>query len=341
MKYIKPDKVFYHPERIDSLLRHGQAVPVTAEIHLSNRCNNKCFYCGQKNNHDNQDMDIENINRLNEFLINTGIKGAYFSGGGEPTLNKNIFRVLDSIDERIDLGMITNGVVMSETLIDWYVNRFKWVRISIDAGDRETYKNIRGTDSFNKVISNLQKLIERKNKVNSKTTIGLQIVVNEFNDNLDFHIDFLLNLVPGVDYIQIRPVESLISENPYKDFNIELLKIQIEHCKQKQKIIVSNKWHNILFENKRKFQFSECYASDFIYTIDVHGDVYTCCHVIGNEKYKICNISDMNYFKSRVEFLNRVRNKGFDPKVCFYNCRGSAINKNIEDMLKEEHKNFL
>lgn len=227
---------------------------------------------------------------------------------------------------------------MSDTLIDWYVNRFKWVRISIDAGDRETYKKIRGTDSFNKVIFNLQKLIEKKNKFNSKTTIGLQIVVNEHNYvNLASYVVSLLNLLPDIDYIQVRPIESLIKDDPYKIFNLDLLNSQLCFC-NKPKVLISNKWNGIYF---KKFYFSECHASDFIYTIDVHSDVYTCCHVIGNEKYKICNISDMNYFESRVEFLSRVRNKGFNPSVCFYNCRGSGINQSIEEMIKEEHKNFL
>lgn len=338
MKYIKPDKVFYHPERVDNLLRHGQSAPITAEIHLSNRCNNNCFYCGQKNNHDNQDMSLELINHLNSFLKNTGIKGAYFSGGGESTLSKNLFHAFDSIPENIDLGMITNGIIMSDTLIDWYLNRFTWVRISIDTGDKETYKKIRGTDSFEKAICNIKKLTDKKNKINSKTTIGLQIVVNEHNYmNLESHVVMLLNLLPDIDYIQVRPIESLINENPYEKFNMELLNSQLIFS-NKPKVIVSNKWSSIYF---RKFQFSKCHATDFIYTIDVHGDVYTCCHVIGNENYKICNISDSGYFESREDFLSKVKNKGFDPKVCFYNCRGSAINKNIEDMIKEEHKNFL
>jgi radical SAM protein with 4Fe4S-binding SPASM domain len=228
---------------------------------------------------------------------------------------------------------------MSDTLIDWYINRFTWVRISIDSGLKDTYKKIRGTNSFDKIIKNIEKLLSQKQKTNSKTTIGLQIVVNEHNYmNLESHVIMLLNLLPDIDYIQVRPIESLIKDDPYKNFNLDLLNSQLLFCCNKFKIIISNKW-NILYS--KKFQFSECYASDFIYTIDVHGDVYTCCHVIGNEKYKICNISDMNYFESRVEFLSRVRNKGFNPSVCFYNCRGSGINQSIEEMIKEGHKNFL
>ena len=43
--------------------------------------------------------------------------------------------------------------------------------------------------------------------------------------NLESHIVMLLNLLPDIDYIQVRPIESLISENPYEKFNIELLNL--------------------------------------------------------------------------------------------------------------------
>lgn len=343
MKYIKPDKIFYHP---DSLIdfKHGQVTyPITAEVHLSNRCNNKCFYCGQKNNHNNIDMSMETIKILPEFLRNTHIKAVYFSGGGEPTLNKKMFHVFDSIREDIDLGMITNGLIMTDTLIDWYVNRFTWVRISIDSGLKDTYKKIRGTNSFDKVIKNIEKLLSQKQKTNSKTTIGLQIVINEYNYfNLIEHCMKLLEKLPYIDYIQVRPIETLISENPYDYNHIDknLFENNIKLLKKDNKINVSNKFDDF-FESKRSFGYSACHASNFIYTIDVNGNVYPCCHVIGNEEYRICNITSGSYFQGRKNYFSELRHGGFDPNICLYNCRGSGINRNIESMMNEKHVNFL
>lgn len=350
MKYIAPDKIFYHPDRLKAWINDDQVKPITAEIHLSNRCNNACSYCGQKQNHKNENMSLENIKLLRKFMDNVGIKACYFSGGGESTLNKDLFTAIDEL-KNIELGMITNGLVMPDELIKRYVNDFRWVRISLDAADDQTYFNIRGTHSFDTVKNNIKKLIIAKKEIKSDTVVGIQIVVNEHNyDELFFITAELLKMFSDIDYINIRPIEMKINEEPYTQKQLEIIKADITflknmenniNIKSSNKIIISEKWQDIFNANK-SFGFSTCHSGEFIVTITADGDIYQCCHVTHLDDYRITNICDYeNYFYCREKTFKFLKNKGFNSNICPLGCRGSGINKSIESMIKEKHSNFL
>lgn len=343
MKFIAPDKIFYHPDRLQAWINDKPIQPVTAEIHLSNRCNNNCSYCGQKHNHENKDMSIDTIKSLRQFMNYTGIKACYFSGGGESTLNRDFFTAVDEL-KGIEMGIITNGIIMPDELIKKYVQYFRWVRISLDASDPKTYKQIRGTNNFEEITNNIKRLLTFKEEYKSDLVIGLQIVVNEYNlEFISYIIADLKLFFPEIDYINIRPIETKINEDPYDEQQLDMILEefdQVSFYKDVDKIIISEKWQNI-FNNDKNFGFSSCHASEFILTIDVNGDVYPCCHVTHLKDYYIDNISNKDYFYRRHDLLNKLKNKGFSPRICPLGCRGSGINKSIEAMIGEKHRNFL
>lgn len=341
MKYIAPDKIFYHPERLSQWMNEEIVKPITAEIHLSNRCNNACYYCGQKHNQNGKDMSLEDIKLLKNFLTHIGVKSLYFSGGGESTLNKDIFTALDEL-KSFEKGMITNAVFMPDKLIERYVHEFRWVRISIDAGDNQTYYNIRGIKDFEKVCANIDKLLIERDYHKTGLVVGLQIVVNEYNYNdLKYICGSLLSYFPRIDYINIRPIEDKIDKEIYSKEQLESIKSGLDFLQNNNKIIISDKWHNI-FEGKKDFGFKICNAGDFIFTITADGDIYQCCHVIHLDNYKIANLNNSDgYFFEREVTFELLPNRGFNPKICPLGCRGSGINKSIESMIKEKHRNFL
>ena len=44
-KFITSDKVFYHLDRLSDWENGNIVNPITFEIHPSNLCNSKCYYC--------------------------------------------------------------------------------------------------------------------------------------------------------------------------------------------------------------------------------------------------------------------------------------------------------
>jgi radical SAM protein with 4Fe4S-binding SPASM domain len=305
------NKVFYHPDRFLTT----EVQPVTAEIHITNKCNAKCYYCSS-NCKDSQEMSLSMIKQSMKFIASIGCKAVYFSGGGEPAASEHFDHAVDwAHDCGLETGLITNGIISKS----W--DKMKWVRISIDAADVETYKKIKGVDKFDNVIDNIRE------SSNYYSTIGVQVVVNKFNEEKLNDIVFKLLELP-VNYVNVRPIEGMHRE-VYSYKTIESV-MQLQNL---ERVIVSEKWFT-------ERNYKTCHASEFVLTIDPRGNVYQCCHVIGNTKYKICNIYE-DYFYGRKELFHRIPNKGYDPKVCWEKCRGFNINNSIEAYNREPHKNFL
>jgi len=262
-------------------------------------------------------MSLPVIKQAMQFISEIGCKAVYFSGGGEPTVNEYFEYAVDlAHDYGLETGLITNGIISKS----W--DKMKWVRISLDASDAETYKKIKGVDKFDTIIDNINFALF----ING-ISVGLQIVVNKYNEkNLCDTVYKLLEL--PVNYINVRPIEGL-QKTIYSHETIE----QIMELQDVPRIIISEKWFG-------ERQYNICHAGDFVLTIDTQGNVYQCCHVIGMKKYRICNIYE-DYFKCRKELFKHLPNKGYDPKVCWEYCRGFNINNSIETYLKEPHKNFL
>jgi cyclic pyranopterin phosphate synthase len=326
--YISNNKLINHPDRIIDFLTENDPCPVTAEIHLTNKCNNNCYYCGATRGN-NIEMDAEKIRKSLLFLWSIGTEAVVFTGGGEPTVNKLLPESISAAGEiGLDTGLITNGCILNYR---HFIDNLTWIRISIDAGDKETYKKIRGVDMFNKVVENIYKIAE----VKKKTTLGLQIVANEYNQkDLEKHVETLLKL--PVDYVSIRPIESIEGMEVYKNKTsliMQLKEIQNQH----KNVIISNKF----FIDKNDFK--ACHAAELILTIDPVGDVYICCHHVGNAKYKIGNI-DMKadeFFLNRRMVISSLPRKGFNNKACPVGCRGHAINITCDRLIEQPHRNFL
>ena len=125
------------------------------------------------------------------------------------------------------MGMFTNGTLLEKMkLMDVVVDCLKWIRISIDAGNAESYNKLRVTNKsndFDTVIKNIKKIIDIKNKKNSKITVGVGFVVTESNytEILDFAKIFK---DIDVDYCQYKP--EIIQIERQQDEN-NLGKVQI------------------------------------------------------------------------------------------------------------------
>lgn len=337
-KFISGNKIFAHSE-----YNSDEYSPITAEIHLTNKCNNACYYCGQKDNHNSS--ELENLSDAFELCKKLCVKGIYFSGGGEPTLysDYDIFTYIQQY-KSLDYGLITNAVVLSDQWLHALVHNFTCVRVSIDASDAETYKKIRGTDNFNKVVENIKHLIDIKKKNKSNITIGLQIVVNEYNYTKLFAICYdLQEMFSDIDYISVRPIESNIKESPYTDEQLIEIEYDLKDLDQEFfKVKIHDKW-NQFFTGKKEFGFTSCYASQYMMTITADGNIYPCCHVTCDYAYQIGNINfTIDNIKAMYKDYDKMMtNRGFNPDICPFGCRGSSINCAIENIKNMKHVNFI
>lgn len=339
-KYITSNKIFYHPEKLARVITGEPDSPICVDLHLSNRCNNNCFYCGAVKS-DSQIMTREKLSETIDFIKYHGIKSVVITGGGEPTVNplfKTAVQQLHCLG--VDIGIITNGLKFDYELIREVLPLAKWIRVSLDAADPETYKTIRGTDSFERVLENLKGMIEFRHAILAPCVIGVQVVVNQYNLGFGYIYHELTRELPGVNYVHIRPVETLINDNPYTADELRIIKRELQSL-EGTRAILSDKW--ALFFGKRSFGFSRCYSANAVNIIDPHGNIYICCHTVGLEPYRVGSVIYPKGFlldKKRA-FHGLGHGLGFNPGTCPVGCRGSQTNIAIETMIKEPHRNFL
>lgn len=116
---------------------------------------------------------------LDEFVA-AGVLSVEWTGGGEPLLQKDHEQIFaKSLDLGLKNALVTNGVSMKRRLIEDILPQFVWVRISIDAGNKDSYSKIRSCASghWDIVWRNVLALANAIRKNNSQTVLGLGFVV--------------------------------------------------------------------------------------------------------------------------------------------------------------------
>jgi MoaA/NifB/PqqE/SkfB family radical SAM enzyme len=293
-------------------------------------------------------MTLDEFKTAVEKLVRVQTKAIILSGGGEPTLHSHIIEAIQTISAvGMDSAIITNLLRHNEDLYTTILQHCTWCRVSLDASNAHLYKTIRGVDGFEQSVFNIQQLVKLKKRLNSQTTIGIQSVVNRYNCQ-DIFNEIKLTAKLGVDYIQIRPVETMPNEELiYSTSQYDEIMAQIEAGYQYERegfrIIRSNKWDLINpYVSKREHGFSFCHAHMMIAAIDVRGDMYVCCHQVENRNESLCYGNILREPIEEIMSRRRTIIQNLDLKKCYLECRASNINRRLESLLSPvPHKNFL
>lgn len=332
MKYIRGDKIFYHLEIISKYLKGEKIVPITMELHLTNRCNLKCNYCIYMGKHNSDTLATDDAKEIIEDFSKIKVKGLIFSGGGEPTVHKDFEKIVRfAYNCKLDIGLITNGVIYPDIL-----KYLIWIRFSLDTFNRATYKKIKGIDKFKQTENTIKKSITCKKKNNLKVTIGIQMVVTKDNyKDIISMAKYSENL--GADYFQFRPLENADYPNyVWGEINRALKYFELNSSKI-QVITSKNKWNEITGGCRKAYK--GCPGADFIGVVDARGDYYICCHHVQDRTAKYGNL-----LKEDIFGVLRRRKKiqdSFDYLKCPIACRGSTINIALSNFNRQEHVNFL
>ncbi len=130
-------------------------------------CNAKCKMCWLRQ-FDAEELKMHRKNELASILpieafenlfetVPPNLRTVELVGGGEPLLYPDIKPLMKLIRKKNIIGQLTsNGISLDYELSKMMVE-IKWnhIRISVNAGDRETYKTIVGVDRFDTVKKNL------------------------------------------------------------------------------------------------------------------------------------------------------------------------------------------
>lgn len=179
-------KIFHHAEKISDILSGRRTAPIYVRLKPTNVCNQNCYYCGSKDGNVPEDRTYDNramipqekMREIISDLAAMGVKAVTFSGGGEPLVYPHIEESLESVRLKgIDYSVITNGQALEGEKARLLAGA-KWVRVSLESAHADTYAQIRGVCTFDRVIGNISDFAGRKNK---DCALGINCVVTKDN----------------------------------------------------------------------------------------------------------------------------------------------------------------
>lgn len=350
VKQFSSDKILSHIDRINEWIETGYSHPITYELDMTNVCNNNCPFCfGFYKREENPVA----INREEAFSIIDQIKefagrGLTFTGGGEPLCNPDTLDVLQyAKNTGLEIGFITNGLLLNSEKSKVIADNCTWIRISLDAGGHDVYEKTHGMDgnTFEKILQNIESLINIKKKNNSSIVVGLGYLTPpvHLEDMRDF---VLLSKKLEVDYAQFRPILESFGE---KRINFDakhtidyIMKLNEEYSDENTKILCSLHKYDAISNGHIVRPYDICLGHNFATVIGADSKVYLCCHTRGLEKYclgdlKEDTLDDIWHSEQRKKVYNNI-----DFKDCPYLCRCDSFNTILWHIKKEKtHKNFL
>jgi len=344
-------KFHYHTDAINDFIKDKDAKPIYVEISPTAYCNHKCVFCHYNYlGHKGKFEDSNRLLSLIDEIKNIGTKSVVFAGIGEPTLNKDtIPAILYAKKLGLDVAMSTNGALLKDKDFEILAKSLTWIRFSFNATDEESYANIHQTNKndFQLVLSNIKKLVDEKRKLNSKITIGVQLVLMPDNHkNIEKFIEILKDI--GVDYFVIKQFydhdkNTFSIDKNFPDENIlsSLLELSIKHNTPKFNFIVRSP--EILIEDR---EYTTCYGLPYILYIREDGNLFSCFTNQHDDSTIMGNIfenslQDIWVSQQKNEAINYINNC-IDKNSCQPSCRHHQINKYLWDLKNpNEHINFI
>lgn len=258
---IHDDDLFFKNKLVNFIeISQGKTVlnskPIRLGVNLSNNCNLQCIMCYVKDYDWN--FPKERLNEIKEYF--PYLEKIMWQGGEVFCLDYFVDLIKEASQyPNLQQGIITNGQLLNEQIIDLLVNMNLELTISIDGVCKKTYESIRKNASFEKLVKNIQYLSSVRNKNNKNFILGMNVVVSKHNDNELLSL-FEIAHRYNFDFFCIMPLKQ---GDIFEIYNNNLVTKQITEIQNKSKS------YNILVENRITL-LSEQLIENVEYNIDIN-----------------------------------------------------------------------
>lgn len=278
-----------------------------ANIWVTHRCNYRCKYCYVKPMLSSSDLSIEAAREILNFIAQTIDPQQELIinfHGGEPTLNFEVIKfIVETVpvlmENKVLFGMTTNGSMLTEDIINYLSEHFKFnLSISID-GDEQTQKANRipivEVPGYHEILENALLLQNKTNRVRARMTFDQNNVKDLFS-NLKFLIDKGFKLI-------------CISPNIYREDwqDEEFAEVLAQLKKVKQYVEEHNIDDVSLYDIQSTFsELSKCTACESYFNFDVDGSIYPCSFVVGDSDFIVGN-ARTGLVPEKIAYINKVK----------------------------------
>lgn len=281
-----------------------------------------------------RELPEDYVHRLIEFLADWGVRGLCVSGGGEPSSYRKIEWILAHAQGKMDVALVTNATNMVSATMGC-----KWVALSVDAADRETYKRIKGKDRFDDVCYNIKFLTRMRRGEGAKVNFCFKFLILPENVHQIYDACKLAKEL-GVQHFHARPVDferKDIKNNQKLLFNIDGVKKELDRCHELEDddfkvFTVTHKFDN---EFHVEHPFTQCLATPLVIPILSDGNAYLCVDKKMEKEFKIgsCYPDPEQILKWWGSDAHRDLVKSVNINNCS-RCTWSQYNQQVENMDK-------
>ncbi len=315
----------YVKQYIDTDHSSEMAPPICVQLLVTNRCSNSCKMCNHYRlyNHKTQkkEMTNEEICCVLDQLKIVGTKSIIISGG-EPLCRDNIFDLLDYASKRLSVGLLTNGVKaggqpINATEAKRMASSCKWVQVSLDSLNPQTYKEVRGSETMEAAITSIKHL--------AAAGVPIEVSMTLQHDNIveapSFQETFRTSVCANV------PIRFKFAHGPDKGNNflptqqqLENLIKSIHDAKGTNYNYLITMLHRGYFDLKSmpqgepvrqkmdefRRQGYKCHVLKMMCKIDPTGVVYPCCFLFDDNSYRSIIREQFNLGSLRDSHTQRV-----------------------------------
>lgn len=256
---------------------------ISVQINLLNSCPSRCKSC-RKYTWPDFKWDVNELkNVIKNLKEKFGLQTIFFCGG-DPILYKDFPELIDFLcEQEIQYSLITTLLTTNYSLLEKISKTAYRIHVSVDAVDKELYKEIRGVNGFDLMRKNLKYINEIKGKnelpiirfsstigtLNCKSVIDIYNFAKENNALLRYN---LLRIWDGI---------SMSKEDENYFYN--QLKLIIDDERNNKKQITNANF--LLLGDLCKCEIEKCRLPFVSCVIDANGDLYPCCWIMEEFDY--------------------------------------------------------
>jgi MoaA/NifB/PqqE/SkfB family radical SAM enzyme/glycosyltransferase involved in cell wall biosynthesis len=163
----------------------GDLETMTIDLEVTARCNAVCGFCPRDVMPDTKThISLETVRSLAGNLRNGPQKQVVLCGIGESLLHPEIEQIIRILTQAgAYVAMTSNGALMTEKTFRKLVSAgLKSVNFSVNAASAATHQTVMGMKNYEKVVANVQRVLEIKEEIFPSMRVHVSCVVCEQNE---------------------------------------------------------------------------------------------------------------------------------------------------------------
>ena len=278
-------------------------------------------------------------------------RSACVAGGGESLMHPGAMTFLEAMHKNsLEVGLITNGSLLTHEKIEIIAKTCRWVGFSIDAATYETFNKIKyegvvkDDGVFRKVCENVKSLTKLVAQLELKNDIAFKFLLSPKNYHEIYDAAVLAKSL-GVRDFHLRPV-GYLNVTKTKDRTVIYTPEMLQSINtQLEEALKLEDFHFHVYGVRHKFNadfsvkknFTRCWAIPILPTFAADGNVYMCFDMRGRQNTIMCrhypDVTEISRFWNSEQHKNLVKN--YDITTC-PRCTFTAYNEIVENVIIQD-----